>query len=128
MSATVEFKPFSRVQMAQRAAGDIPEHLYRPRMGGENVYGTHYIGHPTVDMSPIQGPGTFVLWQNVPYEWGLHMDDDAADAARARTALRELIQAEASFLRKYVPGFEQAFISNVGRYVGVRDGRHPQGE
>ena len=28
MSATVEFKPFSRVQMAQRAAGDIPEGWY----------------------------------------------------------------------------------------------------
>jgi hypothetical protein len=111
-----------------RAAGDIPDHLYRPRMGGENVYGTHYIGHPTLDMSPIQGPGTFVMWMNVPYEWGLHMDDDAADAARARASLRELIQAEASFLRKYVPGFEQAFISHVGRYVGVRDGRHPLGE
>jgi hypothetical protein len=97
-------------------------------MGGENVYGTHYIGHPTLDMSPIQGPGTFVMWMNVPYEWGLHMDDDAADAARARASLRELIQAEASFLRKYVPGFEQAFISHVGRYVGVRDGRHPLGE
>lgn len=111
-----------------RAAGDIPAHLYRPRMGGENVYGTHYIGHPTLDMSPIQGPGTFILWQNVPYEWGLHMDDDAADAARARAAMRELIQAEARFVNRYVPGFEHAFITNVGRYVGVRDGRHPQGE
>lgn len=118
----------ARLIAKARAGGDIPEHLYRPRMGGDNVYGTHYIGHPTVDMSPIQGPGTFILWQNVPYEWGLHMDDDAADAARARAAMRELIQAEASFLRKYVPGFGQAFITNVGRYVGVRDGRHPQGE
>ena len=118
----------ARLVAAARAAGDIPEDLYRPRMGGEGVYGTHYIGHPTLDMSPIQGPGTFVFWQNVPYEWGLHMDDDAADAARARRAMREFIEAEARFVKKYVPGFGNAFVSNVGRYVGVRDGRHPVGE
>lgn len=113
---------------AARAAGDIPPHLYRPRLPGEGVYGDHYIGHPTLDMSPIQGPGTFIFWQNVPYEWALHMDDDAADHARAKQAMRELVDAEARFLKKYVPGFESAFISNVGRYMGIRDGRHPLGE
>lgn len=111
-----------------RAAGDIPPELYRPKLASPGVYGDHYIGHPTVDMSPIQGPGTFILWQNVPYEWALHMDDDAEHASRAKRALRELIDAEARFLVKYVPGFESAFISHVGRYVGVRDGRHPIGE
>jgi len=113
---------------AARAAGDIPADLYRPRLSGTGAYGNHYIGHPTVDMSPIQGPGTFVFWQNVPYEWALHMDDDAEHAARAKRAMREFIEAEARFLKKYVPGFEQSFISNVGRYVGIRDGRHPIGE
>lgn len=111
-----------------RAAGDIPPELYRPRLADKGVYGDHYIGHPTVDMSPIQGPGTFILWQNVPYEWALHMDDDAEHASRAKRELRRLIDAEAQFLRKYVPGFENAFIAHVGRYVGVRDGRHPLGE
>ncbi len=111
-----------------RVAGDIPDDLYRPRKAGPGVYGDHYIGHPTVDMSPIQGPGTFILWQNVPYEWALHMDDDAEHATRAKLKLRSLIDAEAKFLIKYVPGFQQAFISHVGRYVGVRDGRHPVGE
>lgn len=111
-----------------RAAGDIPPELYRPRLADKGVYGDHYIGHPTVDMSPIQGPGTFILWQNVPYEWALHMDDDAEHASRAKRELRRLIDAEAQFLRKYVPGFEDAFIAHVGRYVGVRDGRHPLGE
>ena len=111
-----------------RAAGDIPPELYRPRLKDPGVYGDRYIGHPTVDMSPIQGPGTFILWQNVPYEWALHMDDDAEHASRARKDLRQLIDAEARFLTKYVPGFQHAFISHVGRYVGVRDGRHPVGE
>ncbi|MBE0627515.1 MAG: FAD-dependent oxidoreductase [Burkholderiales bacterium] len=113
---------------AARGAGDIPPELYRPRLEGAGVYGNAYIGHPTLDMSPIQGPGTFVLWQNVPYEWGLHMDDDAEDHARAKKAMRGLIDAETRFLKKYVPGFEHAFVTNVGRYVGIRDGRHPIGE
>ena len=69
-----------------------------------------------------------MLWQNVPYEWALHMDDDANDHARAKRELRSFINTEAKFLKKYVPGFEDATIANVGRFVGVRDGRHPIGE
>ncbi len=111
-----------------RAAGDIPPELYRPRLADKGVYGDHYIGHPTVDMSPIMAPGTFILWQNVPYEWALRMDEDAEHASRAKKALRGLIDAEARFLKQYVPGFQDAFIAHVGRYVGVRDGRHPIGE
>lgn len=110
------------------AAGDLPQGLYRPRMGGKFVYGEAYIGHPTLDMSPMRADGTYILWQNVPYEWALHMDDDAEDATRANAALRGFVNAEANFLRKYVPGFENATLSNVGRYVGTRDGRHPIGE
>jgi hypothetical protein len=110
------------------AAGDIPEGLYRPRMQGSGVYGDLYIGHPTIDMSPMLADGTFILWQNVPYEWALHMDESAADDARARRALRGFIDAEARFLKKYVPGFENAVLADVGRFVGVRDGRHPVGE
>ena len=110
------------------AAGDIPPDLFRPRLKGTCVYADSYIGHPTLDMSPIQGPGTFIFWQNVPYEWALHMDDSAEDEARAKQTMRKLIDAEADFLKKYVPGFENAFITNVGRYLGIRDGRHPQGE
>lgn len=118
----------SKLIAKAREAGDIPDDLYRPRLADQGVYGDHYIGHPTVDMSPIQGPGTFILWQNVPYEWALHMDDDAEHASRAKRELRRLIDAEARFLVKYVPGFQKAFIAHVGRYVGVRDGRHPIGE
>lgn len=110
------------------AAGDLPPGLYRPRMAGTGVYGDAYIGHPTLDMSPIKAPGSYIMWQNVPYEWALHMDDDGADEARADAALRAFIDAEAGFLNKYVPGFEDAVVVDVGRYVGVRDGRHPMGE
>lgn len=110
------------------AAGDLPPGIYRPRMTGKNIYGEAYIGHPTLDMSPIAADGTYVIWQNVPYEWALHMDDSTADHAKAKRALRGFIDAEARFLRKYVPGFEKANLSNVGRFVGIRDGRHTIGE
>ena len=118
----------AKVIAEAESAGDLPKGIYRPRMGGSNVYGEAYIGHPTLDMSPIAADGTYVLWQNVPYEWALHMDDDAEDNARARGELRGFINSEAKFLKKYVPGFENATLSSVGRFVGVRDGRHPLGE
>ena len=118
----------AKVMAEAVAAGDLHESVYRPRMGGANVYGEAYIGHPTLDMSPIAADGTYVLWQNVPYEWALHMDDDVNDHATAKRALRGFINAEAKFLRKYVPGFENAAVASVGRFVGVRDGRHPIGE
>ncbi len=117
-----------KVMAEATAAGDLPAGVYRPRMDGCHVYGENYIGHPTLDMSPIAAAGTYVLWQNVPYEWALHMDDSAADHAKAKAALRAFIDIEARFLRKYVPGFEAATLVNVGRMVGVRDGRHPIGE
>jgi hypothetical protein len=111
-----------------RAAGDIPDILYRPRMAGSEVYGEHYIGHPTVDMSPMLSDDTFILWQNVPYEWALHMDESVVDHTKAVKELRRLINIEAAFLKKYVPGFEKSFVAHVGRQLGVRDGRHPEGE
>ena len=110
------------------ASGDLPEGLYRPKMTGKNVYGDLYIGHPTIDMSPMLADGTFILWQNVPYEWALRMDERAEDESRARRELRGFIDAETKFLTKYVPGFEKAVLMDVGRFVGVRDGRHPVGE
>ena len=118
----------SRLIAEASAAGDIPPGLYRPRMKGGNVYGEAYIGHPTLDFSPMLREGTFVVWQNVPYEWALRMDESAGDASRARGELRGFIEAEARFLRKYAPGFSAATLMDVGRFVGVRDGRHPVGE
>lgn len=41
------------------AAGDLPSGVYRPRMAGKNVYGEAYIGHPTLDMSPLSADGTY---------------------------------------------------------------------
>ncbi len=119
---------------AAKAAGDIQDLLFRPRWQpgisgpGPAVYGDLYIGKPTLDMNPIGGNGGWIFWQNVPYEWALHMDDTAKDEARAKIAMRTFIDAEARFLKKYVPGFENSYMTNVGRYMGIRDARHPIGE
>ena len=118
----------SKLISAALAAREIPSDLFRPRLSGTCVYGNLYIGHPTLDMSPIQGPGTFIFWENVPYEWSLYLDDSTDDMIRGQIAMREFVNAEARFLKKYVPGFENAFITNIGHYLGVRDGRHPKGE
>lgn len=125
---TAKDPELQKVMAEASAAGDLPQGVYRPRMAGPNVYGEAYIGHPTLDMSPIAGNGTYVLWQNVPYEWALHMDDNVTDHTKAKRELRGFINAEAQFLNKYVPGFETATIANIGRFVGIRDGRHPIGE
>ena len=79
-------------------------------------------------MSPMEGPGTFIFWENVPYEWALHIDDNTGDMERAQVTLRRFVEAEARFLKKYVPGFKDAFVTNISHYVGTRDGRHPRGE
>ena len=118
----------SKLISAAVAAGDIPSDLFRPRLSGTCVYGNLYIGHPTLDMSPIQGPGAFIFWENVPYEWALHPDDNANDMIRAQVALREFVNAESQFFKKYIPGFEDAFVTHISHYLGVRDGRHPLGE
>jgi len=56
------------------------------------------------------------------------MDQNGEDQSNAVRLLRSFVNAEAKFLKKYVPGFEDATLASVGRMVGVRDGRHPVGE
>jgi hypothetical protein len=85
------------------AAGDLPSGVYRPWVAGKNVYGEAYIGHPTLDMSPLSADGTYVLCQNVPYEWALHMDDNVADhgtanqPVKARQAARRTCRKQRRF-------------------------------
>jgi len=109
-------------------SGDLPEGFYAPRLPGANVYGNNYIGKPTLDMNPIYGKSNYIFWQNVPYDWDMHIDDCAQDHTKAISEMRKRIEIEANFFKKYIPGFEDAEITNVARYIGVRDARHPIGE
>ncbi len=112
---------------AAKAAGDIPDILYRPRHGG-NLYGELYIGHPTLDSSPMGPPGDWQFWMNWPHEWDLRPDESGEDLTRAEVEMRKLILAEWKFLKKYVPGFENSYIVQIAPYMGIRDNCHPIGE
>jgi hypothetical protein len=113
---------------AAKAAGDIPDILYRPRPCGGDLYGELYIGHPTLDFSPMGPPGDWQFWMNWPYEWDLRPDESGEDLTRAEVEMRKLILAEWKFLKKYVPGFENSYIVQIAPYMGIRDGCHPMGE
>jgi hypothetical protein len=109
-----------------RAIGDFPS-LYRPKR--PYSYGTDglYTGHPRLEMGPGQFPGDILLWIHAPYEENLRVEK-AEDVTRAEIQCRKLLVQEMTFLRKYVPGFEKAYISGIPPYIGTRESRHPEGE
>jgi len=109
-----------------RANGDIPDELYRPVP--VNTYAAPYKGHPTLDCYPAGEPGELTCWQDAPYEWNLNCALSGEDASRAEIKVRKLVVAEAKFLKKYVPGFEKAYVSGIAPLFGIREGRHPIGE
>ena len=109
-----------------RSNGDIPNGLYRPVP--TNTYASGYKGHPKIDCYPAGESGELTIWQDAPHEWNLNCALNAADATRAEVELRKLIIAESKFLKKYVPGFEKAWVSGIAPLLGIREGRHPIGE
>ena len=50
------------------------------------------------------------------------------DMSNALIKAREQIWRIYSFLRKYFPGFEEAYISNIADMVGIRESRRVQGQ
>lgn len=109
-----------------KSNGDIPDELYRPVPS--NTYAARYSGHPRLDCYPTGEPGELTIWQDAPREWNLNCALKAEDASRAEIGLRKLIMAEFEFLKKYVPGFEKAWVSGIAPLLGIREGRHPVGE
>ena len=54
--------------------------------------------------------------------------DDMHQHARLETAIRRHVFETAQFFRRYVPGFEQAYLLLVAPYFGARGGPHIDGE
>lgn len=52
----------------------------------------------------------------------------AEDLTRAAVEGRKLIQTQLNFLRKYVPGFENAHLVHSGDQIGIRETRRIQGD
>ncbi len=119
--------PSLAAKIAQaRANGDInPTELFRPRPVG---YGSRYKGHDTIDLCPLPSPGEALMECSVPYEWALNCADNGADASRAEWEMRNFIYAEWNFLKKYVPGFQNCYITGIAPLMGQRDSDRPIGE
>lgn len=111
-----------------RELKEIPDELYMPykfEIGGG--WGG-YRGCPQLNMCAIRGNGEMLIWSFPPSDWGLNAAENGFDAAKGEILMRKLNVAEVKFLRKYVPGFENAYLSGMAPYMAIREGRHPQGE
>lgn len=98
--------------------GELP--YYKPR-SREMV---NYSGHPRPELSRLVREDEALLWGGtVEAVDGTNVDD----ISRAESEAREQFLSELDFLRKNIPGFEEARIEYTGT-IGVRDTRHIIGE
>jgi hypothetical protein len=111
-----------------RAAGDIPEGLYMPYQYEIGGGWGGYRGCPQLNMCAIRGNGEMLIWSFPPNQWALNAAENGFDASRGEIEMRKFNIAEVKFLRKYIPGFENAYLSAMAPYMAIREGRHPQGE
>jgi hypothetical protein len=111
-----------------KARGELP--YYRPKKTKEQMKFCDriYTGHPCLEMSPTLYPGGMLFWTPVIHEWALNPAEKAEDLTRAEIHIRKQIVSELSFLKKYVPGFEKAYLTGIPPYLGIREGRHTIGE
>ncbi|HTU00493.1 MAG TPA: FAD-dependent oxidoreductase [Candidatus Sulfotelmatobacter sp.] len=101
------------------AAGELP--YYKPR-SREMV---NYWGHPRPELSRMVRDDEALMWGGtVEGVDGTNVDD----LTRAEAEVREQFVSELTFLKRRIPGFQQARIENSGVTVGVRDTRHIIGE
>jgi hypothetical protein len=111
-----------------RTAGGIPEGLYMPYQYTVGGGWGGYSGCPQLNMCALRGNGEMLIWSYSPYHWGLNAAENGFDASRGEIEMRKFNIAEVKFLRKYVPGFENAYLSGMAPYMALREGRHPEGE
>lgn len=111
-----------------RKKGELPYYRSKKTAKEMKYYDLIYTGHPHLEMSPTSHLGEMLLWMPVIHEWGLDGAEKAEDLTRAEIHIRKQIVRELNFLKKYVPGFEKAYLSGISPYMGIREGRHPIGE
>ncbi len=101
------------------ASGELP--YYKPRTRDM----VNYWGHPRPELSRLVGDDEALMWGGtVEGVDGTNVDD----LTRAEIEAREQFMSELAFLRKHVPGFQDARIEYSGATIGVRDTRHIIGE
>jgi hypothetical protein len=99
--------------------GELP--YYKPR----SLNMINYWGHPRPELSHMVYDDEAIMWGGtVEGVDGTNVDD----LTRAEVEVRKQLMSELNFLKKYIPGFENAKIENSGIAIGVRDTRHIIGE
>lgn len=111
-----------------KAKGELP--YYRPKKTYEEMgsYEFIYTGHPRPEMCPTLHNGEMLLWMPAVHDWALNGAEEAYDLTRAEIHIRKQIISESDFLKRYVPGFEEAYLAGISPYMGIRESRHPIGE
>ena len=79
-------------------------------------------------MCALRGEGDMLIWSFPPYHLGIDPTENGFDASRGEIEMRKFNIEELKFLKKYVPGFENAYLSGNAPFLSLREGRHPQGE
>jgi hypothetical protein len=69
-----------------------------------------------------------LIWSFPQNQSAINAAENGFDASRGEIEMRKFNIAEVKFLRKYIPGFENAYLSAMAPYMAIREGRHPQGE
>ena len=110
--------------------GELPYYSPKKTAEGATVPDIMYSGHPRPEIATTTntGRGEIDLWMPSIYEWALDGADNAEDVTKAEISIRKQIVSELKFLKKHVPGFENADISGISQYLGIRESRHPIGE
>ncbi len=111
-----------------RASGDISEEFYLPYQYEIGGGWGGYRGCPQLNMCAVRGNGEMLVWGFPPNEMALNLAESGFDASRGEIEMRKINIAEVKFLKKYIPGFENAYLSGMAPYLAIREGRHPQGE
>lgn len=115
-----------------RARGECPD--YHEKMTPEwmrsigTFYNGWHTGHPRLEFMPWQYPGDVMLWSIPPYDLKLNPAESVEDATTCEVLSRKEIVKEMAFLKKYIPGFENANLAGMAPMMGLREGRHPLGE
>lgn len=115
-----------------KARGELPH--YHDKMTPEwmanigTLYNGWHTGHPRLEMMPWVYPNDLMMWSIPPYQLKLNPAESVEDATVCEVQCRKEIREEFKFLKKYIPGFENAHISGMAPMMGLREGRHPLGE
>jgi 2-polyprenyl-6-methoxyphenol hydroxylase-like FAD-dependent oxidoreductase len=91
-------------------------------------YNGWHTGHPRLEMMPWLYDDDLMMWSIPPYDLKLNPSESVEDATVCEIQCRKEIREEIAFLKKYVPGFENAHLSGMAPMMGLREGRHPLGE